>query len=579
MKPFEADSQAERPRATAFRVAFAGAEHEENLALRYLASAVAAAGASPSVHHFDGAGDPHAVARRILAEEPELVGLSLPFQGRAQGTLGLVAALRAQGFAGTLVVGGHFATFEHEELLRRPGIDAVVRHEGEATLVELIARLRAGRTLAGLAGTVVRAENGLVTGPKRLLGTLDELAPPLRPATARTALGVPFAPMLSSRGCYADCAFCCISAYADSAEGARYRVRSVEGLVREMKAERERRGVRLFVFHDDNFLVPSHAKNVARVGELEEQLRAAGMADVGLIVKCRPNDVQPELFERLRRMGTVRCYVGIETNSDEGQLALNRRTSEATNTRALETALATGVLTPFNILLFEPETTLDGVLRNLDFMERFAAIPFNFCRAEVYAGTELQRSLQAQGRLRGDAFGWNYRIRDDRAELLFRITTTAFANRNFRPDGAWNQLNLLRSNSELLRWFYPRGFDQAWQRELVAFTTEIGLDSVRRLRAFHAFVRGADVRDDAGAKAFTLEQARALARADLAFIARAQTLLRELEARAVRGGAPVARPADDPTPPWAAETARIGSTPAPPAGRPSTAVPSAQVRP
>ena len=47
----------------------------------------------------------------------------------------------------------------------------------------------------------------------------------------------------------------------------------------------------------------------------------------------------------------------------------------------------------------EGEATLDGVEANLDFMEEMADRPFNFCRAEVYAGTPLRHALEAEGRL------------------------------------------------------------------------------------------------------------------------------------------------------------------------------------
>ena len=46
--------------------------------------------------------------------------------------------LRQKGHDGHVTIGGHFATFEFAAILKEhPGIDSVVRHEGEETLVEL----------------------------------------------------------------------------------------------------------------------------------------------------------------------------------------------------------------------------------------------------------------------------------------------------------------------------------------------------------------------------------------------------------------------------------------------------------
>ena len=59
------------------------------------------------------------------------------------------------------------------------------------------------------------------------------------------------------------------------------------------------------------------------------------MTDIALVIKCRPNDVTPELFALLKSMGLLRAYVGIETNSDEGIVSLNRRITSDDNRRAL----------------------------------------------------------------------------------------------------------------------------------------------------------------------------------------------------------------------------------------------------
>jgi hypothetical protein len=81
------------------------------------------------------------------------------------------------------------------------------------------------------------------------------------------------------------------------------------------------------------------------------------------------------------------------------------------------------------------------------------------------------------------------------------------------------------------------------------------------MRRALAFVRSADLRDDAACKAFTLELARDVARADLAFVGRVKAFRREMEARIEAGGGPLARgPIPAAAPPWAAETARLGSS-------------------
>jgi radical SAM superfamily enzyme YgiQ (UPF0313 family) len=543
-------------------VALVGAEYEENLSLRYLAAAVEAAGFRAEIVPFHDDAGRGQVVERVLAFQPLVVGLSLPFQLRAGEMLAVATDLRGRGYRGHICAGGHFATFEYASLLRDfPALDSVVRHEGEETFRELCLRARDGQPSGPLPGLVVRGPAGPLAGPERLLPRLDDLPLPDRRGQPHDVLGVPTAPIIGSRGCYADCSFCCIFAYAENARGPRYRRRSPEEMVREMKLERERRGVRLFVFHDDNFFLPHLPTNLKRYRLFGELLRAQGLDDVALVVKCRPNDVDRELFSLLKDIGVIRAYVGIETNSDEGIVSLNRRITSEDNRRALRLLEELDVYCSFNVLIFDPEATLEGVEKNLDFMEEMADRPFNFCRAEVYAGTPLRHLLEAQGRLRGDYFAWGYEMRAPRVELLFRIASTAFASRNFKPDGVHNLNMGIRFDNEVMRYFYPEAWDAEWHARLRGLSREVARHSVAQMRSALGFVRSADLRDQGAVKEFTLQLAREVARADLAFIGRVKGLRREMEARVGASGGPLTRHVPHVViPPWAAESGRLGSS-------------------
>jgi len=542
-------------------VALIGSEYEENLSLRYLASAVEACGFTASLVAFNERADRDSVVCEARALEPLVVGISVPFQHRASELLHVATGLREHGYRGHVCVGGHFATFEYSNILRDvPAIDSVVRHEGEETLVDLCTRVRDGRPLAGIQGLVLREGDRIHIGDPRPLPRLDAMPFPDRRGQPHDVLGVKAAPIVGSRGCYADCSFCCIFAYADNAKGPRYRMRSPEDIAREMKVEHGRRGVRLFVFHDDNFFLPNRPKNVERYERLGALLREEGLHDIALVLKCRPNDVDPGLFALLQSLGMIRAYVGIETNSDEGIVSLNRRIMPEDNRRALAVFRALGIYCSFNVLLFDPEATLGGIEKNLDFMADHTDTPFNFCRAEVYAGTPLKGMLERQGRLRGDYLAWTYEMRDPRVELLFRIATAAFFRRNFKADGVANLNMGIRFDNEVLRRFYPAGWDPVWHERLLAFSRAVGVDSVERMRRALAFVREVALHHRTSIHAFTLDLVQGVARADLALLATVKGLRREMETRVRAAGGRPTRPLGQGMPAWAAETGRLGNS-------------------
>jgi anaerobic magnesium-protoporphyrin IX monomethyl ester cyclase len=376
---------------------------------------------------------------------------------------------------------------------------------------------------------VSRGPTGILVGPPRQLPDLDRLPFPDRRGRPAAVLGVPYAPIVGSRGCYGDCAFCCIHAFSRHAEGPRYRRRSPENIVREMAQEYRRRGVRIFVFHDDNFFVPSLGSNLRRCRQLADGLRREGLSDIGLVVKCRPNDVEPELLALLKELGLIRVYVGIETNSQEGLTSLNRRVPPADNRRALRALAALDIYHSFNILIFDPEATLEGVEANLALLEEFAESPSDSCRAEVYAGTPLQDELTRQGRLVGDYRAWDYAMRSPELEMLFRIATTAFAPRNLRSDGIANLIMGVRFAAEVLRRFHPRHSSDVLRAGLRSLSREIARDSVAHVRRAIGFVRGGNLLDDRRCREFTVELARSIAAKDLSFLTAIKAYRRHLE--------------------------------------------------
>ncbi len=144
-------------------IALIGAEFEENLSIRYLAAALAQDGFTAELVPFHNAAETAAIVRRIAGLDPLAVGISVPFQLRAREFLNLAQALRAAGVQAHIVIGGHFATFEYDNIMRDfPAVDSIVRHEGEHTLRELCCRLRDGESVARHRGTLTRWPDGVV---------------------------------------------------------------------------------------------------------------------------------------------------------------------------------------------------------------------------------------------------------------------------------------------------------------------------------------------------------------------------------------------------------------------------------
>lgn len=135
---------------------------------------------------------------------------------------------------------------------------------------------------------------------------------------------------------------------------------------------------------------------------------ASSLARAGFRSELLPFNEGARLAGLVERLHCIRCYVGIETDADQGLKTLQRWAQPRHNWGAMELVERLGLYTRFNVLLFDPDTTLESLEDNLAFMEAHAQHPFNFGRTELYAGTPLLHRMQREGRARGDWLQWDY---------------------------------------------------------------------------------------------------------------------------------------------------------------------------
>ncbi len=470
------------------RIALVGADFEENLGVGMIAAVAEAAGHQVDIVPFNSPKDRGQIARGLAAAAPDVIGLSMQFQHRAHEFLSLSRSLRRHGYGGHITTGGQFPSLAADEVLRRGnGIDSIAMYDAEETFPELLGALSRGTPLRDVPGLAYRDAEGVHrTEGRGLCRNLDALPFPKRYRAPSRHAGVPFVPIMGSRGCWGSCSYCSITSFYRDAKrnggGTLLRMRSPENVADEMAALSLGLGEPcVFCFHDDNFLLPKPEDSLRRIEAICDRLADYGIEKAGFIGKCRPETVNCELLTRLRELGVVRMYVGVENVSEGGSDHLNRGVQHEAVARALEACEAAGIFACYNLLVFEPKATLADLRENIAFMRAHPRQPVNFCRAEPYYGTPMQLELAEAGKIGGSYLGWNYRIDDDRAELCFRISASVFRERNFRCDGVANRYMGVGYAAKLIEHFRPD--DAGRHRRLLeraeSLTRAITLDTAR----------------------------------------------------------------------------------------------------
>ena len=477
-------------------VALIGPEIEENLGLRYLSSSLISKGFGTAIIPFNFGEELGIVLRKIQSavNPPLIIAVSLSFQRRATDCMALIMALRETGFTGHITGGGHFGYFCRSELMKDfKEIDSICCGEAEEVIVELALSLKNNLPLAGIAGLFYRKpDNAIIENRLRPAPDINSIPWPDRQGRRSTCCGHRIAAIVGGRGCYGNCAFCCIAAWHRSnCLNKPFRARPVEDIADEMAMLHFEQDVDVFIFHDDNFFLPCREENMRRIHALADALDSRNMScgRFATAVKARPTDISPEIISVMKeRLGLYRIFLGVENASSQGLATLQRGVGRRQNHEAIKTLLAFNMYTCFNLLLFDPDTSANSILENLDFMTLYGSNPFFIGRVELYAGTPLLARMRKENRCNGDYFGWDYRLHDTIIQRIFDITMRCFYDRNYPPDSPVNILQSTRHDVEICRFFHPDLYNDQWLARIKRLCQNMADDSARRIKAIVDFV-------------------------------------------------------------------------------------------
>lgn len=256
---------------------------------------------------------------RLRAIEPSFAGFTVTTLTTLPAHR-LARALKAEFPNAKAVVGGPHPTALPEGTLERcPSFDACALHEGERTVLDLLAAIENGEgDFGAVKGLAYRAADGEIrrTPPQPAFTDLDSLPFPawdlLNEFPEKYSPGyfkvrqMPSTSFVSSRGCPFECSFCDTGVF-----GQKIRAHSAEYMADLFEYLNRQFGIRDVTFEDDTFMV--YRKNVERFCELLIERK------LGMTWACnsRVNLAKPELLKLMRRAGCWHISYGVETGSQE----------------------------------------------------------------------------------------------------------------------------------------------------------------------------------------------------------------------------------------------------------------------
>ena len=377
---------------------YAGPVFGAPFGLLSLAGALRKAGFEPRI--VDGVLD--ADYRRTIADEIRdccCFGVSLltgPMILRAIEVSRMVKRIRPDL---PVVFGGWHPTLETAQTLREDFVDIVVRHQGEATLVELLLRLESGTPLDLVTGCWFKRDGHIIQNPDRPASSLSQLPPPAYDLidfdAYQRATGERKLPYATSIGCPYACTYCTDMVFYNR----RFNAYDPGRVVKDMTELAARYQLSEIALLDSNFLV-----DIRRATAI-----ARGIHDSGILFKwtfqastnllCLLTDAEVRL---LGKSGVCHIGFGTESASPEVLRHMNKPHQNISDMyEAAAKCARAGIRVTFNLIFGFPgekERHRQETLRVVgDIARQYDNVSFSPNLFTPYPGIPIWPELEALG--------------------------------------------------------------------------------------------------------------------------------------------------------------------------------------
>lgn len=274
-----------------------------------------------------------------------------------------------------VITGGPYVTLCYRELMETEDvIDYIVIGDADAALPRLVRALKDGTDERGIPNVVYRSPEGravLDTEPEAV--DMDDLQPLERDFEGIIREKGFSLSVVSSRGCgHGVCSFCYLKEFQKNGNQPRYRYRSADLVVKEMKDLIGRYGIEKLTFVDDDFFGPD-PEGIDRAEELFRRIREEDI-HLRLYMNVRVASVkvliERDLLKLAAQAGVKYFFIGFESYNDEILKRYHKGITTKDIDRICEELDRYQIEVNPGMITFDYEITPAQVRRNVDLLRR-----------------------------------------------------------------------------------------------------------------------------------------------------------------------------------------------------------------
>ncbi len=375
-----------------------------DLGLMYVAAAARGSGFGVAIKDCRKEGwDARRAGDHAGREKPLVVGVK-SYSNEASRTSEMAAEIRRSLPGAVIIMGGPYPSMDPADVLARsPEVDYAFMGEAEKSLplfMEWVKAGRAGEPPSSVAGVAYRKDGRTVVRPPEFHRDLEDLPLPawdLMPpekypdeAAGIFTPGFPAAPMMLSRGCPFQCAYC----GGRYVMGPRIRYRPAASVIREIDLLQKEHGVKSVTFVDDGFTT-SRERAIELFQALAGRERKIGFTFPNGV---RADSLDPEMVRLMEKAGCYSLALGIESGSDETLKRMRKRQTVEGVRKTVEMIRRESSIrvTGFFILGYPGESLAD-VRETIRFAAGLPIHHAHFCLFIPVPGTPVHEELLEKG--------------------------------------------------------------------------------------------------------------------------------------------------------------------------------------
>jgi len=329
----------------------------------------------------------------------DIVGITVLFDQYALS--GHKAAKIAKKQKAIVVMGGVYATTNREKVMEDENIDYIIVGEGEYMFRYLVNHLVDGVQFpkgALIASRITDLDN--LPLPAYHLLDMDKYTNSAERKSVDTPSPLPYARIMTSRGCPYGCAFCQV----ESIMGKDFRPRNVSGVLDEIQWLKETYGIKSLIFDDDNLLYDRERAVALFQGMID---RGLAMPWCSLAVAVFKMD--KELVNLMKASGCRYLAVAIESGTNRVLKEIIRKPVNFDHAREMIKAIKeAGIYLAANFIVGFPTETWEEIRQTIKYAEEIDVDYIKLFHAVPLPHTKLWDLCEKEGVSNGNGkFKWS----------------------------------------------------------------------------------------------------------------------------------------------------------------------------